>query len=45
MLPDEDPLVEGLAAHGRMSARQKRLSLDEGLVEVVAPAARALLGG
>lgn len=44
-LPDEDPLVEGLAAHGRMSARQKRLSLDEGLVEVVAPAARALLGG
>lgn len=43
-LPDEDPLVEGLAAHGRLSDRQKRISLDEGLVEVVGPAARALLG-
>ncbi len=43
-LPDEDPLVEGLAAHGRMSARQKGLNLEEGLVEVVEPAARALLG-
>ncbi|MCC6647496.1 MAG: ferritin-like domain-containing protein [Polyangiaceae bacterium] len=43
-LPEEDPLVEGLAAHGRLSLRQKRLSFDEGLVEVVAPAARALLG-
>jgi hypothetical protein len=40
----EDPMDEGLAAHGRLSERRRQAVLAEGLAEVVRPAATALLG-
>ena len=42
-LAPEDPLDAALAAHGRLSDRRKQASMTEGLIEVVRPAADALL--
>jgi hypothetical protein len=43
-VPPADPLDEALAWHGRLSPARKRASMASGIVEVVKPAAGALLG-